>query len=193
MTFEALPPAADLERICRGLAMLDAIRSDAWEARLYSFDSAWSEGQRMASMRNGQGDEWFFAFEDHHVFLKGFFHELPRADRAVVYAGCPQELAHHLDEAAFSMDDVTFGGFFAPERGWTLRGDVAAMSELAILTDDPEAYRVYAADYFEVALPLDAIAHVLAGKPLDDAILAELASERTLEELEADRREIGYP
>lgn len=67
------------------------------------------------------------------------------------------------------------------------------MSELAILTDDPEAYRAYAADYFEVALPLDAIAHVLAGKPLDDAILAELASERTLEELEADRVEIGYP
>ena len=47
-------------------------------------------------------------------------------------------------------------------------------------------------DSFEVALPLESVAHVLAGKPLDNGLLSALASERELDELEADRAEIGY-
>jgi len=50
-----LPPPKDLERICKGIATLDAIVCDDWEMRYYSFQQAWdaTSGQRMASMRNG--------------------------------------------------------------------------------------------------------------------------------------------
>lgn len=177
--------------------MLDAICCEAWEDRYLSFNAAWGENERMASMRNGQGDEWFLVFAGSagaavHVFLKGFFHELPRANPPDIYRGSPSTLAAHLEEAAFSMEDVTFGGFFAPELGWTLRGDEEAMGEHAILAGDPDAYRAYAAEYFELDLPPDAIAHVLRGAPLDDATLRALRSERTSDELEDDRSEIGY-
>lgn len=194
-----LPDAADLERICRGLAMLDAVRSEEWEDRYFSFNAAWSDTERMASMRNGEGDEWFIVFTGTeesgiHVFLKGFFHEKPRADPSEVYRGCPEVLKGQLHEAAFSMEDVTFGGFFAPDRGWTLRGDDEASAEArAFLSGDPETYRAFAADYFEVDLPLEPIARVLHGAPLDATLLRALAADRALEELEEDRVEIGYP
>ena len=50
-----LPAPADLERICKGIAALDAMMSDDWEGRYYSFDASWNKRakHRMASMRNG--------------------------------------------------------------------------------------------------------------------------------------------
>lgn len=59
-----LPPPETLERICRGLATLDAIVCEDWESRFFSFNSKWhvKARERMASMRNGEGDEWFLLF-----------------------------------------------------------------------------------------------------------------------------------
>jgi hypothetical protein len=105
----------------------------------------------------------------------------------------PAALAPQRREAAFSMDDVTFGGWYEPARGWTLRGTLEPFhEELSILTGAAEVYRAYAASYFEIDVPLDAIEHVLAGKPLDAALVARVAPERSLESLQADVEEIGY-
>lgn len=61
----SLPSPPELERICKGIAALDAMLWEEWQDRYYSFDHAWntSAGQRMASMRNGEGDEWFMVFD----------------------------------------------------------------------------------------------------------------------------------
>jgi hypothetical protein len=64
--------------------------------------------------------------------------------------------------------------------------------ELAMLTGDPVRYQAYASSYFEAELPLGEIAHVLAGRPLDDAHIAQISIERTLPELQDDLAEIGY-
>jgi hypothetical protein len=50
-----LPAPADLERICKGLAALDAMLMEEWQDRYYSFNNAWNTAlqQRMVSMRNG--------------------------------------------------------------------------------------------------------------------------------------------
>lgn len=189
-----LPPPAELERTCKGLAALDAMMSADWESRYYSFNRAWNETgtERMASMRNGSGDEWFIVFASTGVFVKAFWHEYAPEEVDVVYAGLPVALAPHVKEPAFSMNDITFGSWH-DGTAWTLRGNGTPMAEeLAILSGDPEVYRAYAANYFEVQLPLDAIAHVLAGKTLDTELVARLSTERTLEELEDDLAEIAY-
>jgi hypothetical protein len=163
----SLPSPRDLERICKGLAALDAMMSGDWQNRYYSFNHAWNtkSKRRMASMRNGSGDEWFIVFEPAGVFLKAFWHEYRHEDVAKIYNGLPTKLLPQLKEGAFSMEYVTFGGWHDGTL-WTLRGNAAApmRDELEILTGDPEKYRAYAAEYFEVDLPLAAIAHVLAGK-----------------------------
>jgi len=189
-----LPAPTELERICRGLAALDAMLCADWEGRLYSFNQAWSPdlSERMASMRSGSGDDWFLVFAPGGVFLKAFCHEYPGEDVAAIYEGLPDALAAQLTEPAFSMADVTFGGWHDGTR-WTLRGNAAPMrDELAMLTGDPARYQAYASSYFEAELPLDEIAHVLAGRPLDDAHVAQISIERTLAELQDDLAEIGY-
>lgn len=168
--------------------------SEDWESRYYSFNCAWNaEGtERMASMRNGCGDDWFIVFKGQGVFVKSFWHEYERGNVAKIYAGLPPGLEPLLGEAAFSMEDVTFGGFWDGAR-WTLRGEAAPLAgDLAILSGDPSAYRAYASEYFEASVPKDVIAHVLAGRPLDAALVARVSKERTLAELDEDLAEIGY-
>lgn len=62
---KSLPDIEDLRKLTQSLAMLDAIMSPEWEYRYYSFNSKWGEGEMMASMRNGSGDEYFILFDSH--------------------------------------------------------------------------------------------------------------------------------
>lgn len=190
----SLPPPRELERICKGLAALDAMMSEEWQHRYYSFNHAWNTKlkQRMASMRNGSGDDWFIVFEPGGVFLKAFWHEYPHEDVTKIYKGLPTSLLPQLKEPALSMEYVTFGGWHDGTK-WTLHGNAGPMHEqLDILTGDPERYRAYAADYFEVDLPVDAIAHVLAGNKLDAELVKRITTERTLADMKDDLAEIAY-
>ena len=191
----SLPDPSVLERLCKGLAALDAIACEDWEGRYHSFNCKWDAKRRtrMASMRNGSGDDWFLVFAPKGTFLKSFWHEYPRAKVAEVYAGLPPALAPQLKENAFMMDEgLTFGGWHDGS-AWTLRGDARPMKdELALLSGDPAAYCAYAEAYFERELPRTAVAQVLAGKPLTQKLVAQLGEERSLEELKDDLEEIGY-
>ncbi|MEO6655099.1 MAG: hypothetical protein ABIO36_03375 [Pyrinomonadaceae bacterium] len=65
----------NLERLCKSLAMLDAIMSPEWEYRYFSFNSKWADRERLASMRNGSGDEYYIWFGAIGAIIKGFDHE----------------------------------------------------------------------------------------------------------------------
>jgi len=67
-----------------------------------------------------------------------------------------------------------------------------ADSQLDILSGDASVYRAFAADYFDVQVPLDAISHVLAGQPLSKELVARISSERSFDDLASDLAEIGY-
>lgn len=90
------------------------------------------------------------------------------------------------------MLHVTFGGWHDGTK-WVLRGNAGPVAdELAILTGDPEKYRAYAADYFEATVPIDAIAHVLAGKKLDAKLVTRITTDRTLSDRKDDLAQIAY-
>src|SRR5689334_97133 len=105
-----LPEPALLERICRRLALLDAIVCRDWEFRYYSFNRLWDEeaAQRLGSMRDGAGDEWFAVFQGEGlVFLRGFAHEAPLRNPEGLFDGVPAALEPLVTEPAFG-DDTTF-------------------------------------------------------------------------------------
>src|SRR3954463_3910296 len=74
-----LPEVDRLRALLQSMAMLDAILCPEWEFRYYSFNAAWSDGERMGSMRNGSGDHFFALFNAAGCWLKGFAHEAPMA------------------------------------------------------------------------------------------------------------------
>ncbi len=113
-----LPNTRTLEKITQSLAVLDAIMSPEWEYRYFSFNPKWDQpsGERMASMSNGSGDEYFLLFTVGGAILKGFDHECPmstwpRTPNAVwpgVLDHVPEEFAAFLSEPAFNLKDTTF-------------------------------------------------------------------------------------
>ncbi|HPH64198.1 MAG TPA: hypothetical protein PLF40_00560 [Kofleriaceae bacterium] len=209
MALESLPPAAHLLQRSKALACLDAILCPEWEHRYYSFNAQWAPNEQMASMRNGCGDEWFMLFDAQgRVGLKGFAHESDawaqgrNAYSATLQRAVPSTLYGFAKEPAFRWDCTTFvyvaaDPHVAPQRLHATPAidalDNGAEVFLQHLTGDAASYVVYAAEYFEIQVDVALVGHVFALKPLTDEVVAALGSERTLDELADDLKEIDYP
>lgn len=210
----ALPGIAALRDRCRALATLDAVMSPEWGDRYYSFDSRWGEGEEMASMRNGSGDEWSIVFSAAGAFIRGFDHESdmsPYADEdhrlwPGLVESVPEAFAQCVAEPAFSDDrsllatvvlwrgrhddrwhhgDVTFPGGEDPDGAdWLFE---------VLVDDTPAAYQRFADEYYEVELDARAISEVLSLAPLTDELVESLNPDVDLETLATDLAAIGYP
>lgn len=213
-----LPDIDGLKRLLQSMAMLDAMLSPEWEFRYYSFNSKWSRGKQMGSMRNGSGDDFFALFNRHGCFLKGFAHEHEmspyREDPKAVWPGVldtvPDSFADGLNEPAFSIEDTTFCIWRRDrDRKWH-RGRITFPkgqpdpdgSEwlLSSLDGNPRTYLKWATDYYsldeddaERSLTLQHVRHVYDHKPLTKELVEEINPDLTLKALAADIAEIGYP
>lgn len=203
---DLLPPPAQLERRCKALATLDAILSPEWDTRYYSFNRAWDaeRGDRMGSMRNGCGDEWFILFgADEHAAIKGFWHESPARDGASipgVLEGCPPEYTEtFLGEPAFSRDHTTFAFWWTNGR-WETSAAVTATDRasdgaeyLELVVGGAEDYVAFAQDYFEVELDAGVVERFFRHEPLTLALAQGVREDVDLEEIAEAIEEIGYP
>lgn len=209
-TLASLPDVESLKRLSQSLAMLDAIMSPDWEDRYYSYNSKWSEGEMMASMRDGSGDEYFILFSSHGAIIKGFAHESPMSPFADeppkvwrgVLENVPSEFQGFLSEPAFEIEATTFCIWRKySDSSWQVgdidypEGDDPDGSEdlLSILDCKPKTYQNFAAEYFEEDIPLVAVKHIYAHKPLTDDIISKLNPEVSKDDLQDDIEEIGYP
>lgn len=190
----SLPDIATLQHRCRALATLEAIVSPEWESRYYSYDAAWNAGEQMASMRNGSGDEYSIVFTASGAFIRGFDHESPMSPFGNdgdlwpgLLDGLPEVFTPQATELAFSDEGTLCATFclwrqtddarwqtghidFPAVRGY--RRDPDGSGLLMILCDSTrDAYRKFAADYYEVEIDQAAVSHVYAGLPLDDHIV----------------------
>ncbi|WP_331770889.1 hypothetical protein OG948_45425 (plasmid) [Embleya sp. NBC_00888] len=210
-----LPTIADLRDLCRSLAMLDAILSPAWEDRYYSFNARWAEGEEMASMRNGSGDEYSIVFSPAGAYVRGFDHEAPMSPYGNdgepwpgVIDDVPDSFRPFVEEPAFTdednvpvvtaclwrgtADDRWQHGTIDFPAGRTDADGATALFEL-LVDRSPEAFRRFAEDYYEVPVDLEAVYDVYALRPLSHKVVSSLNSEVTLADLAEDIAEIGYP
>lgn len=207
----ALPGIGELRDHCRGLAMLDAVLSPEWPDRYYSFDAA----EDRAAMRNGMGDEFAVAFSPAGAYVEGFDHESPmspwaRMDRPEVWPGVLDELPEAFlpyvsrgadgeppdvtaclwraaDDPAWRTGTIDF-----PARHGDDPDGAAYVFEL-LVDRSAEAYAEWAADYYETAVDVEAVRHVLALRPLTQAVVSALNPEVDPADLAGDIEEIGYP
>jgi hypothetical protein len=207
----AMPTIDRLLVLLQSLATLDAIMSpDEWDARYYSFNSQWSHGEKMGSMQNGSGDEFFALFNGAGCFIKGFAHEYPmtpyRSKPPMLWPGMldnvPAEFLSALNEPAFSMTDVTFCIWRRYiDSSWSHSPVVFPDDDdpdgsaylLAMLDGKPESYCQFAEDYWESTLPLESVTQIFDHCPLTDDLVESLNAEVNLRDLRSDLREIGYP
>ncbi|MFF1869963.1 hypothetical protein [Streptomyces sp. CB03911] len=212
-----LPSVPELRDHCRALATLDAVLSPDWESWYHSFDSTWGEGEEMASMRNGQGDEYSVVLTAGGAYIRGFAHESamspyrPGRDGAPwpgVLDEVPPVFRPQVEEPAFSdeddvpvvtvclwrenTDDHWRHGTIRFPAGTSDPDGAEGLFEL-LVDRSPEAYRRWAEDYYEVPVDLAAVRHVYALRPLTAEVVAALNDELDLADLAGDLAEIGYP
>lgn len=194
-----LPGPAELRAHLNALAVLDATIGDDPRFCVYTFDATRGPGEETALMVNGSGDDFSVHFTPAGVLIRGFDHESEMSpygtDDEQVWPGVidevPAALRPILDEPAFRDE-----GIDAPRVTaclWQETGDTSWRTGPAIsfpsgsedpdgsdflfhlLTDrSPEAVQAHFADYYERPVPLDAVRHVLAGRPLTPAIITAL-------------------
>ena len=167
-------------------------------------------GEEMASMRNGQGDEWFCVFSSAGLFLKGFDHESPMSPWAKqpprVWPGVlnevPETFKSFLTEPAFSMADTTFCIWRGPEDAEWRTGRIEYPSDqdpdgsewmMSILDGDPQKYQSWAESYWERPISLELINHVYEHRPLSEEFVQSLNPKRDLRTLAKDIKDIAYP
>ncbi len=206
-----LPDVNGLRRTLQSMAMLDAILCPEWPFRNYSFNAAWNVGEKMGSMRNGSGDDFFAHFSAAGCWLKGFANEYPmtpyREAPPRVWPGIldsvPEVFNACLREPAFSPEVVTFCIWRRyGEPTWQV-GPIAFPADhpdpdgsgvlLSPLDGRPRTYQEWAADYYEQEVSLSAVEHVYQHRALTAEVAALLNPEVSLRELAADVSEIGYP
>jgi hypothetical protein len=200
----------ELKKHLQSLATLDLIMSPEWEYRLYSFNSGWSESEQMGSMKSGTGDTFVAWFSKDGCFFKGFDHESEMSSWSTteqkpwpnIYQGVPAELKEALKEPAFSIEDVSFCfSRLYGEESWNTgnmefpESDDPDGSEylLEILNGNPSIYQDFVEEYYEKNISLESIKHIYAHKPLTAEILEHLNPEVTLQSIEKEIIEIGYP
>jgi hypothetical protein len=171
----------------------------------------------MASMRNGEGDDYFIVFSPSGAYARGFDHEspmspyrlIPPAPWPGVFDAVPEAFRAHVTQLAFGDHE---GNPLATVCFWREQNDAewkcGPVEPLAdgseddggagwlfgvLLDGKPEAYQKFAEDYYEVAADIGAIRHVYALRPLTQAIVSALNPDTSLSALEADIAEIGYP
>ncbi|MER8185243.1 hypothetical protein [Kitasatospora sp. NPDC094015] len=210
-----LPSVPELRDLCRSLAMLDAILSPEWEGRYHSFDAGWAEGEELASLRNGSGDEYCVVFSAAGAVVRGFDHEAPMspyANDAEPWPGVldevPEVFGRSVADPAFTDEDgvpaVTACLWRAVTDDRWQHGAIdfpaghpdpdGADRLFGLLVDrSPEAFRRFAEDYYEVPVDLAALRAVYALRPLTGELVAALNPEIGLADLAGDIAAIGYP
>ena len=206
-----MPSIDRLEKLTQSLAMLDAILSPEWDYRYFSFNAKWdsSLNERMASMRNGAGDEYFLVFNAQGAILKGFDHESPmspwgRKPTSVwpgILESVPRAFASFLTEPAFSMGDCTFCIWREMEDECWHCGPVTfpetddpdgSEGLLWMFDGKPETYVEYVSGYFERTIDVDLVRRIYGHEPLTPLLVNQLNPQASLESVLKDAGEIHY-
>jgi len=191
----------------KALAMLDAIISPEWDERYYSFDTNWSAGEEMASMRNGCGDDWFILFGPFGAAIKGLDHETTISADSIfakeITKQLPESFSPFYNETAFSMDQISYCYWHPREDDrWkkvthpdaTLSNATdGSIEHLALLHESSLLYQEFASEYCEIELALHTIDKVYSFTPLTDQIVKSLNPDLALSDAIEFSKEIGYP
>lgn len=213
---ERLPDIEAVRRRSVALATLDAIISEEWESRWYSYDSAWGEHEQLGSMRNGSGDEYSIVFFSGGAFVRGFAHESekspykrnPRSLWPGMTDGLPEDFQEFVDEPAFSdgngvplMTICLWRGVGAGS--WSFGNLEQSAGELQdvssdwlferLLDESPQGYADFAREYFGVELELSDVASIYEGNPLTRDRAQRMNEGRDWGELTEELEQIGYP
>jgi len=183
----------EITKKLKSIALLEAIISPEWEYRYYSYNSNWGEGEEMASMRDGSGDEWFLWVKNDLAALKVMSHEFGTLnDIEAIKNQFPTDYASFISEPAFSINEST-SLWYLSETEW-VKFDVNEEETeklIKVFEFTASEYKEWAENYYENEFPLEAIEKIMAGNCSDNEVHL-LNEDLSYKDIEEEINEIGY-
>lgn len=188
-----LPSIEEVKQIAQGLALIDAIIMPQWESRYFSFNCNWDgQGEEMmASMKNGEGAEYFIHFTCEGVVGKVLY-ENPLSNPREHLDVVPEKFRAFKNEPAFSNNNASL--FFwreANHNSWQASPDkLKQYPLLGFLQGGAAAYKKFAENYYERKINIKVVEKIFETLTVTTEQLAVLNSEIGLDDLEEDLQEI---
>lgn len=202
-----MPDVDGLKRLCQSLAMLDAILQPEWALRYFSFNAHWSDGEQMASLRDGSGGEYFIRFQKEGAIILGKTPRSPTGAEVTrlghplpgTFDSVPDVLRSALEEPAFETNRIEFCLWrLSTDDRWSVGGETRSEQNhsgdlLFALDARPESYKTWADGYYEISINFDSVRQIYAHAPVTWKLVRSLNRTASLVRLEDDLEEIGYP
>lgn len=201
--YNSLPDIKSLKNTCKAISVLDAILSQDWEYRYYSYDSKWAKNEEFCGMRNGEGDEMLVLFTENGAVINGFAHEFELEEKSQLTKGLPSEFDEFIFGEPVNSIGTSFCLWTAGLKNWqggeVVNHDNNSEELLNIFDGNPQTYVDWATEYFEegfkdTGIPLQTVKAVYEGETLTkDMVLSLVDDLEDWEQLESDLNEINYP
>jgi hypothetical protein len=201
--YRLLPDRKTLQTICKAISVLDAIISQEWEYRYYSYNNKWSDDEEFCEMRNGSGDQMLILFRQDGCIINGFAHEFKQQDKQKLTLNLPQIFETFLFEEPVKTIGTTFCLWTTEQKKWQT-GQIENYEDhsdemLNIFGGNPQTYISWATEYFEESyiesgIPLKTVTEIYNGQTLTKGMVLSIVEDlEDWEQLETDLNEIGYP
>lgn len=201
--YNSLPDRKSLETICKAISVLDAIISQEWQYRYYSYNSKWDTNERCLQMRNGSGDEMHILFREDGCAINGFAHEYEQQDKGKLTNNLPTIFNDFIFGEPVKSTGTTFCLWTTELKNWQIglieNFDDNSEEMLNIFDGQPQTYIDWATVYFEESykesgIPLNTVTKIYGGETLTKEMVLSIIDElEDWEPLKADLKEINYP
>lgn len=192
----ALPSPAELRRLSLAMAALDVMVSLDWEKQYFSFRPQFGPAHALASMDDNQGDTYAIVFGAEGTVVRGWDHEYGSVPTAA--AGLPDDLRWIVDESLLGGPREMSCCFWTTgvDGPWRCgQGDDDGGAEWLlsqVLDGTPEAYRRFAASYYEEVLG-PVVDEVYALRTISAFTIRAVNREADIRRTLATLADMGYP
>ncbi|MBF9236733.1 hypothetical protein I2I05_04935 [Hymenobacter sp. BT683] len=201
--YHGLLDAANLKRIGKALAVLDAINSPELEYRYYTYNAVWGENEEVLEVSDGEGDQMLILFRPEGCVINGYLDGYDQPDKTQVTRGLPEYFDDFIFGEPVNSIGTTFCLWYTAAHGWQtglVKNEDDGSEELLFMLDgNPETYAEWADEYYGEETdrsPMDvaAVAKIYQGETLTKATVLGIVDEvADWAQLEEDLQAIGYP
>lgn len=203
-----LPSKQKLQSICKAISVLDAILSQEWEYRYYSYNNKWGNNEEFFEMRDGSGDQMLILFKPDGCVINGFAHEfydfeeqLPSKD--LLTKGLPVTYHEFIFGEPVQSIGTTFCIWTDDENQWKTAElehyEDGSADLLDVFDENPQSYVNWATEYFEgsyveTGIPIETVTKIYNGEMLTKEMVLSIVDDLDdWQQLKTDLNEIGYP
>ncbi len=198
-----LPDRKKIQSICKSISVLDAIFSQEWEFRYYSYNNQWADDEEFCEMRNGSGDQMLILFRQDGCVINGFAHEYQQQEKQKLTRNLPSIFNEFIFDEPVRSIGTTFCIWTTEQKNWQV-GEIESYEDnseemLNIFDENPQTYIDWATEYFEESyvesgISLETVTKIYNGQTLTKELVLSIVEKlEDWEQLEADLNEIGYP